>query len=130
MTDYLRPEDNAFEKLDHPDRGWSLFVPARGVQTNVLLKPGETASTFQHLGPISEINISTCGQQFRREVANIQHPHLGRSKTTSVGSLTPRVLGPSAVTGLALGARVAPPSCCVKLPPSLGCLPCTMPRDA
>ena len=25
---------------------------------------------------------------FRREIANIQHPHLGRSKTTSVGSLS------------------------------------------
>ena len=50
----------------------SLFVPARGVQTNVFLKPGETASTFQHLGPISEINIPTCGQHLGGR--SRQHP--------------------------------------------------------
>ena len=52
----------------------SLFVPARGVQTNVFLKTRETASTYQHLGPISEINISTCGQ----------HLIGGRSPTSNI----------------------------------------------
>ena len=64
------------------------FGTGTWLQTNIFLKPRETASTYQHFGPISEINISTCGQHLgRREIANIQHPHLGRSKTTSVEDL-------------------------------------------